>query len=431
MSGRRYLEELYTALLRQKDPSSSPSHANVDMAAFGELLDADAQRIRHLSQYIPLYKAALKGDRKSARRIFDSNPDAITARNTEGLSTALHIAVGTGKNIDFVRNLIDLKPVEALELTNDSNSTSLTVAAMVGNLEVARLLVERNPNLPYIRDNNEVVPLHRAVQYGHKNLVSFLLGVTRNEIKPTYSSPYADESGVMLLLLLVFPSVWRNLPNHPIEGDYPADCSQVCVQICSRFSTEVEKFVKPGFRNALNGERKTPAMVFTEEHKELLKEGEQWLKDTANSCTVVAALIATVVVAAAITVLGGNNADSGFPIFSGEKAFIIFAVADALSPFSSTAAMFMFLSILTACYSEADFLYALPKRLILCLLTLFISITFMMIAFSATLYIVFGDNNLWTLISIAISACLLVILFVLLQLLSWWICSTPPMDPVF
>ncbi|KAK6236557.1 hypothetical protein SCA6_011894 [Theobroma cacao] len=208
VQGRRYLEELYTALLRQKDPSSSPSHAN---------------RIRHLSQYIPLNKAALKGDRESARRIFDSNPNAIAAGIMEGLSTALHIAVGTGKNIDFVRNLIDLKPVEALELTNDSNSTSLTVAAMVGNLEVARLLVERNPNLPYIRDNNEVVPLHRAVQYGHKNLVSFLLGVTRNEIEPTYPSPYADESGLMLQLLLVlvgfmvFPSIWRTCPTTPLK----------------------------------------------------------------------------------------------------------------------------------------------------------------------------------------------------------------------
>ncbi|WRX33860.1 protein of unknown function DUF3447 - like 10 [Theobroma cacao] len=207
-----------------------------------------AQRIRHLSQYIPLYKAALKGDRESARRIFDSNPNAIAARITEGLSTAVHIAVGTGKNIDFVCNLIDLKPVEALELTNDSNSTSLTVATMVGNLEVARLLVERNPNLPYIRDNNEVVPLHRAVQYGHKNLVSFLLGVTRNEIEPTYPSPYAGSE------ITYFGTGWitiwshastsfgvpinmENLPNHPIEGDYPADCSQVCVQICSRFST--------------------------------------------------------------------------------------------------------------------------------------------------------------------------------------------------
>ncbi|KAK6273681.1 hypothetical protein POUND7_010764 [Theobroma cacao] len=357
---------------------ASSSEVNADNDAV-----QDAQRIRHLSQYIPLNKAALKGDRESARRIFDSNPNAIAAGIMEGLSTALHIAVGTGKNIDFVRNLIDLKPVEALELTNDSNSTSLTVAAMVGNLEVARLLVERNPNLPYIRDNNEVVPLHRAVQYGHKNLVSFLLGVTRNEIEPAYPSPYADESGLMLQLLLVFPSIWRTCPTTPLKEitqltvpkvgffrsyrvtqaaapfacklwnsrSYRRDlrvnapCTINCdpekrdairgavvhhhenvfnllcnmsghmhyvvqstdifannnLQLAGKLAPperEVEKFVKPGFRNALNGERKTPAMVFTEEHKELLKEGEQWLKDTANSCTVVAALIATVVFAA-------------------------------------------------------------------------------------------------------------------------------------
>lgn len=178
---------------------------------------------------------------------------------------------------------------------------------------------------------------------------------------------------------------------------------------------EVEKFVRPALRSTFNKERKTPTMVFTEEHKELVKEGEQWMKDTANSCTVAAALIATVVFAAAITVPGGNNGDSGLPIFSGRKPFIIFAVADALSLFSSTAAILMFLSILTARYAEADFLFALPNRLIMGLLSLFISITSMMVAFSSTMYIVFGDGNRWFLISIAVSAGVLVILFLSLQ----------------
>ncbi|XVF35128.1 hypothetical protein REPUB_Repub18cG0118100 [Reevesia pubescens] len=167
-------------------------------------------------------------------------------------------------------------------------------------------------------------------------------------------------------------------------------------------------------------------MVFTEEHKELVKEGERWMKDTANSCSVVAALIATVVFAAAITVPGGNNGDSGFPVFTSKKAFVIFAVSDALSLFSSTAAILMFLSILTARYAEDDFLQALPKRLIMGLLTLFTSITTMMIAFSSTLYLVFGNDKTWILISVAASACLLVTLFVYLQfpLLVDMFCST-------
>ncbi|OMO77966.1 hypothetical protein COLO4_24915 [Corchorus olitorius] len=121
------------------------------------------------------------------------------------------------------------------------------------------------------------------------------------------------------------------------------------------------------------------------------------------------------VFAATITVPGGTNGDSGLPVFKSEKAFLVFAVSDALSLFSSTAAILMFLSILTARYAEDDFLHALPKRLIMGLLTLFVSITCMMIAFSATLYLVFGDDKTWILITVAASACLLVILFVYLQ----------------
>ncbi|KAL7228498.1 hypothetical protein ACSBR2_007257 [Camellia fascicularis] len=58
----------------------------------------------------------------------------------------------------------------------------------------------------------------------------------------------------------------------------------------------------------------------------------------------------------------------------------------------------MFLSIFTARYAKQDFLYALPKRLIICLATLFISILCTMIAFGATLYLMFGDNDTWILI---------------------------------
>lgn len=71
----------------------------------------------------------------------------------------------------------------------------------------------------------------------------------------------------------------------------------------------------------------------------------------------------------------------------------------------------MFLSILAARYAGIDFIQALTMGL----LTLFISITTMMIAFSATLYLVFRSNKPWILISVAATACLLVTLFVYLQ----------------
>ncbi|KAI8555832.1 hypothetical protein RHMOL_Rhmol05G0204500 [Rhododendron molle] len=72
-------------------------------------------------------------------------------------------------------------------------------------------------------------------------------------------------------------------------------------------------------------------MVFTREHKELVVEGQKWMKDTANPFSIAAALIVTVVFAAIITVPSGNNNDIGLPIFSKKTAFIAFAVSDAIS----------------------------------------------------------------------------------------------------
>ncbi|MBA0702653.1 hypothetical protein Goari_022900 [Gossypium aridum] len=189
----------------------------------------------------------------------------------------------------------------------------------------------------------------------------------------------------------------------------------VALQMQRELQWEVENVVPNFYQDARNIERKTPRIVFTEEYEELVKEGERWMKDAANSCSVVAALIATVVFAAAITVLGGTNGDSEFLVFKSEKAFVIFAMSDAPSLFSSTAAILMFLSMLTARYVEDDFLQALPKRLIMGLLTLFISITTMMIAFSSTLYLVFGEAKTWILVCVAESTRVLVTLFIYLQ----------------
>jgi len=64
-----------------------------------------------------------------------------------------------------------------------------------------------------------------------------------------------------------------------------------------------------------NLEGLTPNEVFRKAHENLKKDGEQWMKDKANYCMIVATLIATVMFAAAITVPGGNDQTIGTPIF--------------------------------------------------------------------------------------------------------------------
>ncbi|KAI7749461.1 hypothetical protein M8C21_020046 [Ambrosia artemisiifolia] len=88
---------------------------------------------------------------------------------------------------------------------------------------------------------------------------------------------------------------------------------------------EVTKLRLPIDLGDVNKNKETPAMVFTREHRDLMKEGENWIKTTAESCSITAALIVTVVFAAAITVPGGSNQDSGIPVFKNEAAFTVFA----------------------------------------------------------------------------------------------------------
>nr|XP_043629750.1 ankyrin repeat-containing protein ITN1-like [Erigeron canadensis] len=156
-------------------------------------------------------------------------------------------------------------------------------------------------------------------------------------------------------------------------------------------------------------------MVFTREHENLVKEGEKWMKTTTESCSITVALIMTIVFAAAITAPGGSSQETGIPLFRKEMTFTIFAVSDAISLFASSTALLVFLSILTARFAEQDFLVRLPRRLLIGPFSLLLSTTTMMVAFSATLFIVFCDKNPWMLAPICVLAFIPIAIFVTLQ----------------
>ena len=104
----------------------------------------------------------------------------------------------------------------------------------------------------------------------------------------------------------------------------------------------MESIVPPKVHTHINRGGLTPRELFTKSHKDMRKDGEQWMKDTATSCTVVGALIVTIMFAAVFTVPGGNNQNNGFPIFLNKKLFMVFIVSDALSLFSSSTSVLMF-----------------------------------------------------------------------------------------
>jgi len=70
---------------------------------------------------------------------------------------------------------------------------------------------------------------------------------------------------------------------------------------------EVESFMNPLIKDNTNENTQTARELFTYDHKDLLVKGEQWMKEAATSCTVVGALIITIMFTAAFTVPGGDR----------------------------------------------------------------------------------------------------------------------------
>nr|GEV58893.1 ankyrin repeat-containing domain, PGG domain protein [Tanacetum cinerariifolium] len=515
-----------------------------------------------------LYEATLRQCFEDVDDILKNNETLkVSTQITINGNTALHVAVGTTKNMEFIMKMFTLvKEKSELLEQNADGSTLLHVAAIVGNTEAAKMLVEKETGLLSVPDKDGRVPLFKAHSSMHTETYLYLLehdhnphdlemGTLGDELmynaitSQDYHSairlidkyPNLHRGYVLMAIAQNFPrklTIWEtilhkspktniremgakmhndaiellkstciyikesvdaklyayyynnavleatrenayevvetivsHLPNaiwstnedghniiqyavinrsemvynllyqmsehknvyktivDPLGNNLlhlaaglappvklnPISGAALQIQRELQWFKEVEQFVCPLNTIQKNHLGETPQMLFTKQHKELVTEGEKWMKTTAESYTITAALITTIVFAAAITVPGGSNQDTGIPVFAMKSAFTIFAISDAISLFTSVTSLLMFLSILTARFAEQDFLYKLPTKLIIGLITLFISTTAMIVAFGATLYLVFGKTHSWILAPIAILTCLPVSSFVFLQ----------------
>ncbi|KAD2804928.1 hypothetical protein E3N88_38305 [Mikania micrantha] len=167
----------------------------------------------------------------------------------------------------------------------------------------------------------------------------------------------------------------------------------------------------PYLREAKNNDGQTPYELFAKENEDLVSKGLKWMKD----CMVVATLIVTVAFSVAFTVPGGYNQDHGSPIFIHNRTFLVFVIADAVSLISSSTSLLVFLSVLTSQHDQRDFMYSLPRKLMIGLLTLFISVAALMVTFSASFFVLYHKGLKWVSILIAAFATIPVIVFALLQ----------------
>ncbi|KAF8395485.1 hypothetical protein HHK36_019431 [Tetracentron sinense] len=283
--------------------------------------------------------------------------------------------------------------------------SAIFVATELGIVEFIEQMMEFLPMMMFAQDDKnaqnilQIAVVHR--QEGIFNLILTMDTISRASARVT------DISGNNVLHLagvLAPPSRLNRFSGAAMQ-----------MQQELQWFKEVEKLVEPAHREDKNKEGKTPQALFTDNHEDLVKAGEKWMKATATSCMVVAGLITTVMFAAAFTVPGGYNNDTGIPIFLLRKSFIIFLLSDALSLFSSCASLLIFLDIFMTSYAEENFLEPLPRRMIFGLATLFVSIVTMMVAFGAALSIILQGKPLWFALPISIFSCIPFTAIALLQ----------------
>ena len=138
----------------------------------------------NLHMYLPLYRASLKGDWEKANEFLNLHPGAENAMISRGWETALHISAGA-RRTKFVEELVKRMRTTDLEIQNKDNNTALCFAAASGVTKIAKLMVDRNRNLPVIRGSEGVTPLYIATLLGQRDMVWYLYSVTNHEILKT------------------------------------------------------------------------------------------------------------------------------------------------------------------------------------------------------------------------------------------------------
>nr|XP_043633443.1 uncharacterized protein LOC122604634 [Erigeron canadensis] len=286
--------------------------------------------------------------------------------------------------------------------TDAHSNRVLFIAAEKGNTNFLVELIRLYPDLIWKVNDEGLSIFHIAVKNRHEGIYNLLyeIGSMKDMITPLKDSH--DNN----MLHLVGTS-----------AEDLDDTSGVALRMQREllWFREVKQMIPPSYREKQNKDGLTPHELFTTKHKDLVAQSGQWMKDTASQCMVVAALIATIVFAAAFTIPGGYDGDSGLPMFQSKATLIVFVVADAISLFSSSASILVFLAILTSRYAERDFLESLPKKLMFGLVTLFLSIATMTVVFAVSFFVLYHKGLLWIPILIGVIAVIPVLLYVRLQ----------------
>ena len=136
----------------------------------------------------------------------------------------------------------------------------------------------------------------------------------------------------------------------------------------------------PGLFPEYNNNHENPTELLINTHEAAVKGANDWLSKTAESCSVVTVLVASVAFTTASTVPGGTKQDKGTPTFEDKPPFVAFTISSLIALCSSVTSLVFFLSILASHHKCKDFSVNVPRKLLFAFAALFASIVSMLVS---------------------------------------------------
>ncbi|GKU89899.1 hypothetical protein SLEP1_g3971 [Rubroshorea leprosula] len=265
--------------------------------------------------------------------------------------------------------------------------TPLIIAASTGIKEIVNEIIEVYPQaLEHVTRNGQNI-LHVAIL--HRNDIFERIKAGKEEVRKVVKQRLVlgiDNDGDTILHKAACAKYYHG-------GTTSTAALELQEEL--RWFRKVEKMVPPHYTIHLNNENHTAEQLFKEEHKEQLKEAQKWVKNTSQSCSTVAVLVATVVFAAAFTAPGGLR-DNGNPVFGDKPLYSFFTVMDVAGLASSLTSVVLFLSVLTSSLDLRDFHSTIPRKLTFGFTCLFFAIATTVLSFTATIVLTVHLKKAWT-----------------------------------
>ncbi|XXG72594.1 hypothetical protein AAC387_Pa07g1657 [Persea americana] len=327
----------------------------------------DIERLDRFGKTALHYAAALSR-RTNLVALVEANPSLVFIADNDG-NLPLHIIVKDGLQFPMVKDILSSNACAA-EILDRKGRNALHVAVMNGNLSMLKFLLEF-PELKVLinePDSDGNTPLHLAVKIHSFRMVRVLL---KNEA----SGRITNKLGLTPLDVNDFDKGFR-IKRIIIRA------SLACFGAVNSPLAWVKKMSL--------GRRGTTYLSSSE------------LRSSANTISVVAALIATVTFAAAFTFPGGykdNDPGEGLPVFIRRAALKAFVLSDTLAFCSSLTVAF--LMVYTMNREQA----VLVLTMLVSIVLLWVAVSGTVIAFASALYVVLSYQSLWLAIAVICVGC--------------------------